>query len=159
LFSQSDGRGEPLLSSAHSNTSEVTMPTLTRPVGGATRNPNRDEVQLVQRLLNKHRQPPLWPIAQDGLVGPETTAAIEEFQRRVAKMGGPDGGVDPGGPTWRALVGDGVPSQPITAVVKVAFQHHSKLPTGVTGLPGADIQTTATRYESAVTVSGAVAGS
>ena len=67
------------------------MASITRPVGGTTPNLNRDEVLLVQRLLNKHRPPPLRPIVEDGREGPETTGAIEEFQRRVLKMQRPDG--------------------------------------------------------------------
>jgi hypothetical protein len=40
----------------------------------------------------------------------------------------------------------------------VTFRHQYKQPTGVTGLPGAEITTTATRYESLVTVSGGLSG-
>jgi predicted chitinase len=58
---------------------------------------------LVQRLLNQHRQPPLRRIDENGVMGPDTIAAIEEFQRRVVKMKSPDGRVDPGGATLRAL--------------------------------------------------------
>jgi predicted chitinase len=60
---------------------------------------------LVQQLLNKHRPPPLRRIDEDGVVGPETISAIEEFQRRVVKMSTPDGRVDPDGTTLRALSG------------------------------------------------------
>jgi hypothetical protein len=137
------------------------MPTITRPVGGAFPNPIRDEVRLVQQLLNRHRPPPLRPIAEDGLEGPRTTAAIEEFQRRILRMTRPDGRVDPAGATLRALVGEGAaPRGPLPAVatVTVMFQHQGKLPTGVTGLPGAGVTATATRYESSVTVSGGLAG-
>ena len=41
----------------------------------------------------------------------------------------------------------------------MTFRHGSITPTGVTGLPGATDKTTATRYESKVTVSGGVTGS
>jgi hypothetical protein len=133
------------------------MPTITRPVGGTVANPIRDEVRLVQRLLNRHRPPPLRPIVEDGLEGPHTKAAIEEFQRRVLRMAHPDGRVDPGGATLRALVEGGAPPAPAAAVT-VQFQHHGKLPTGVTGLPGAAVTATATRYESSVTVSGGLSG-
>jgi predicted chitinase len=68
-------------------------------------NPNKSEVTLVQQLLNKHRKPPLRPIGEDGVVGTDTITAIEEFQRRVVKMNSPDGRVDPGGATFRALDG------------------------------------------------------
>jgi predicted chitinase len=60
---------------------------------------------LVQQLLNQHRRPPLRRIDEDGVVGPETIAAIEEFQRRVVKMSSPDGRIDPGGATLQALSG------------------------------------------------------
>src|SRR5262245_18176276 len=79
------------------------MTGITRPVGGPIPNPNRDEVLLVQRLLNQHRPPPPRPIAEDGLVGPGTEGAIWEVQQRGVKSIRPDGRVDPGGPTFRPL--------------------------------------------------------
>jgi murein DD-endopeptidase MepM/ murein hydrolase activator NlpD len=79
------------------------MATITKPVGGAVPNLNRHEVKLVQKLLNKHRMPPLRPIAEDGVEGAETRLAIEEFQRRVVRMAKPDGRVDPNGASWKAL--------------------------------------------------------
>ena len=81
------------------------MDTITKPVGGSTPNPNPEEVRLIQRLLNKHRPAPLNLIAENGKEGPETTAAIEEFQRRVVRLAKPDGRVDPGGKTFKALSG------------------------------------------------------
>jgi murein DD-endopeptidase MepM/ murein hydrolase activator NlpD len=80
--------------------------TLTHPVGGPTPNRNRQEVLTVQKLLNKHRHPPTPKITEDGIEGPATRKAIEEFQRNVLKMGMPDGRVDPNGRTWRALIGE-----------------------------------------------------
>ncbi len=139
------------------------MTGITRPVGGPIPNPNRDEVALVQRLLNQHRPPPLRPIAEDGLVGPETEGAIREFQQRVVKSIRPDGRVDPGGPTFQALCRPATapvrppPGRP-AGLVTVVFKNGGKQPTGVTGLPGAGNKTTATRYESTVTVSGGLAG-
>jgi hypothetical protein len=62
-------------------------------------------------------------------------------------------------PTIMPTITRPVGGKPSTATVKVQFHHQSKVPTGVAGLPGADIKTTATRYESTVTVSGAVSGS
>ena len=64
------------------------MLVLKNAVGAKAHNPDRYEVSLVQRLLNKQRPPHLPPIATTGLVGAETIAAIEEFQRRVVKMAG-----------------------------------------------------------------------
>ena len=135
------------------------MVKLTAPVGGKVVNPNRGEVLYVQQLLNKHRAVPLRPIAEDGVEGPATRAAIEEFQRRVVKMPVPDGRVDPGGATLRALEGVAVAPVKGPESVSVVFRHQFKLPTGVTGLKGTEVKTTATRYESAVTVSGGLAGS
>jgi predicted chitinase len=88
--------------------------TISRPVGRGVTNPNRSDVTLVQQLLNRNRQPPLRQIGEDGVVGPETITAIEEFQRRVVKMSVPDGRVDPGGATFRALSGQtpGAPAAP-----------------------------------------------
>ena len=44
------------------------------------------DVRTVQTLLNQHRPVPMRPIGVDGLSGPETIAAIEDFQRRVVKL-------------------------------------------------------------------------
>lgn len=66
-------------------------------------NPNRTDVELVQKLLNLHRKLPLRAITVDGKQGTETFNAIDEFQRRVVKMPVPDGRADPGGTTFRKL--------------------------------------------------------
>jgi hypothetical protein len=63
-----------------------------------------DDVRTVQSLLNKHRTVPYRLLKVDGINGPETEAAIEEFQRRVVKLANPDGRVDPASTTWQALV-------------------------------------------------------
>lgn len=57
----------------------------------------------VQDLLNDHVQVPMRLIAEDGIAGPETIGAILDFQRRVMAMLRPDGRVDPGHATIRAL--------------------------------------------------------
>ena len=88
------------------------MNKITRAVGRGVVNPNRAEVELVQKLLNSHRKPPLPPLAVDGQVGPKTIAAIEEFQRRVVKMTMPDGRVDPDGRTLLALAGNAAAPPP-----------------------------------------------
>jgi hypothetical protein len=95
------------------------MSGITLPVGRHVFNPRREEVLLVQRLLNKHRPRPLLPIAEDGVVGPETCGAIDDFQRRVLKMERPDGRVDPGGRTFLALAGEGTA---LPRVSGIAFQ-------------------------------------
>lgn len=66
-------------------------------------NNNPGQVRIIQELLNRHRPVPLAQLATDDRIGPKTIAAIEEFQKRVVKMPRPDGRVDPGGGTLRAL--------------------------------------------------------
>ena len=66
-------------------------------MGRGVTNPNRGEVALVQRLLNRKLQVPLQPLIENGVVGQDTIQAIEEFQRRVVHMTHPDGRIDPGG--------------------------------------------------------------
>jgi peptidoglycan hydrolase-like protein with peptidoglycan-binding domain len=79
------------------------MNKITSPVGRGVGNTNRADVLTVQKLLNQHRRPPLSPIKEDGLVGPKTIAAIEDFQRRVVSLSQPDGRVDPGRTTFQRL--------------------------------------------------------
>jgi hypothetical protein len=62
-----------------------------------------DDVRIVQEFLNKHLQPSMQALDVDGIAGPKTIAAIEEFQQRVVQMIRPDGRVDPGGRTITAL--------------------------------------------------------
>lgn len=73
-----------------------------------------EDVRTVQELLNKHIQPPMQALNVDGIAGPKTIAAIEEFQQRVVQMMHPDGRVDPGGRTITALsnVSSATPSSP-----------------------------------------------
>lgn len=58
---------------------------------------------MVQTLLNKHRRAGDGPVAITGAANQETIAAIDEFQKRVVRLLNPDGRVDPGGQTLRAL--------------------------------------------------------
>lgn len=62
------------------------------------------DVRTVQELLNKNRKFPLKSINVDGLIGPETIMAIEDFQRQIVKLAHSDGRVDPGGKTLQALL-------------------------------------------------------
>ena len=64
------------------------------------------DVRTVQALLNQHRALPLPAISVNGVNSNETIAAIEEFQKNVVKLKTPDGRVDPGGKTWKALTGE-----------------------------------------------------
>lgn len=75
----------------------------------------RADVREVQRALNiwlgREGRPAL-PV--DGDAGPRTIAAIEEFQARVLGIARPDGRIDPGGRTWRALIVDAPPPPPLS---------------------------------------------
>lgn len=62
-----------------------------------------DDVCLVQKLLNRHMQPPQRPLVVDGVMSPRTIAAIEAFQRRVLNIHRPDGRIQPGDSTMVAL--------------------------------------------------------
>jgi peptidoglycan hydrolase-like protein with peptidoglycan-binding domain len=74
---------------------------ITHSVGKAGGN-IKSEVRYVQALLNVWReQQKLLALKLDGLVGPKTIGAIEEFQR--AKTGFVDGRVDPNGATIKSL--------------------------------------------------------
>jgi peptidoglycan hydrolase-like protein with peptidoglycan-binding domain len=64
---------------------------------------NRPDVLLVQQLLNSRRVAGAAPLKVDGLMGPRTLAAIRDFQSKCIRMVRPDGRVDPGGRTFRAL--------------------------------------------------------
>lgn len=83
------------------------MATIHGSVGRQGRN-QREDVKVVQALLNKSLTPAAKPLAVDGLVGPKTIGAIEDYQRRVVKLRSPDGRIDVNGPTFRALNGEPV---------------------------------------------------
>jgi putative chitinase len=77
---------------------------ISQPVGrNATA--NRDNTTTVQILLNLNLDKligiPL--LSEDGVAGPATIGAIEEFQRSVVGLKTPDGRVDPHGLTLRKL--------------------------------------------------------
>lgn len=66
-----------------------------------------DDVRAVQHLLNRvgpDNGGPDEPLAADGLVGTQTIAAIEQFQRQALGFQWPDGRVDVGGVTWGRLI-------------------------------------------------------
>ena len=72
------------------------------------------DVRTVQGLLNKFTgQAGFAPLAMDGKCGPMTKAAIRAFQGTVMGTGTPDGKVDPGFRTIKAL--NGTPSVAPTA--------------------------------------------
>lgn len=77
---------------------------ISQPVGrNATA--NRDNTTTVQVLLNLNLDKLIGipPLSEDGIVGPATIGAIEEFQRSVLGLQTPDGRVDPKGLTLRKL--------------------------------------------------------
>lgn len=65
----------------------------------------RQDVLIIQTLINKNIQllTPLRPLVVDGVMGPRTISAIEEFQRRVLLMSPPSGRVDLMSPTLQRL--------------------------------------------------------
>jgi peptidoglycan hydrolase-like protein with peptidoglycan-binding domain len=84
---------------------DVTDRPIGRSVGSAGANVKAD-VLLVQELLNSVPPDEGGPdllLAEDGLIGPKTQAAINKFQRSVLPH--PDGRIDPDGPTIKALAG------------------------------------------------------
>lgn len=68
--------------------------------GGANR---KEDVRAVQASLNRHDLTPLATLSTDGRSGPMTIRAIRHFQTRRLQISSPDGRVDPGGRTLRAL--------------------------------------------------------
>ena len=85
------------------------MVTISGSVGRSGVNRPND-VRAIQGLLNNHRK---LKISVDGAVGPQTIQAIEEFQKNVVRMLRPDGRVDVGGNTLRALNSPAHPIQPL----------------------------------------------
>jgi peptidoglycan hydrolase-like protein with peptidoglycan-binding domain len=78
-------------------------------MGGVNRDP---DARTVQGLINRHiAKLGLTPLKVDGRCGQRTMEAIRAFQTRVMMLRMPDGRVDPGGRTIRAL-DSGAPGQP-----------------------------------------------
>jgi hypothetical protein len=100
------------------------MAQITGSVGRGGQN-RREDVMTVQRLINAKLPVGLAPLAVDGICGPKTIAAIQEYQRRNLHMNPPDGRVDPGGPTFRSLTGGAPvgPTPPIHAGVRQAMDY------------------------------------
>lgn len=67
----------------------------------------RSDVKVVQELLNRSVEVmvPYRSLVVDGRSGPRTEEAIMHYQRRAVGLRQPDGRVDPGGQTIRALRG------------------------------------------------------
>lgn len=62
-----------------------------------------DDAKVVQRLLNLQDLAPLQSLTVDGQVGDLTIGAIRHFQEKIVGLKHPDGLVEPGGRSWRAL--------------------------------------------------------
>jgi hypothetical protein len=62
-----------------------------------------NDVASVQQLLNEHLPPGAKLLKIDGDAGPLTIELIRRWQRQHGVMRRPDGRIDPGGPTLRAL--------------------------------------------------------
>ena len=78
-----------------------------RPIGGSVGKGgtnNKADVRAVQVFLNStppQNGGPAFLLAEDGIVGPKTQAAIDKFQTKVLPR--PDGRIDSHGPTIKAL--------------------------------------------------------
>lgn len=72
-------------------------------VGRGGRNQSMD-VRVIQQALNQKIKP-LPPLKVDGIVGPKTQAAIDEFERREMKMARPGGRIEPTGVALSILSG------------------------------------------------------
>lgn len=71
----------------------------------------RSDVKIIQLLINKKVDllKPLHKLHPDGIVGIKTITAIEHIQKKVLHFNKPDGKVDPGGKTFKALTKDYMP--------------------------------------------------
>lgn len=97
--------GEPGQSKCLLISQDVTDRPTERSVGAGGINAKADTL-MVQQLLNsvpREEGGPDLLLAEDGLIGPKTQAAINKFQKKVLSK--PDGRIDPGGPTIKALSG------------------------------------------------------
>lgn len=77
----------------------TTNSTIQKSVGNKGVN-QKNDVQLVQELLNKSGA----SLTEDGKNGSKTIAAIKTFQRSIGHKN-PDGLIEPGRGTWKALIG------------------------------------------------------
>jgi len=79
------------------------MASISASVGSGGANKKADVV-TVQKLLNQYlaaqEEPPL---SASGTIDPDTILAIQAYQADVVGIANPDGRIDPGGKTWKAL--------------------------------------------------------
>jgi hypothetical protein len=92
------------------------MPNIGGSVGKGGANAEADVI-AVQQLLNVHAVVLGIPsLVVDGDAGANTIEAIRRYQKMVLGFGAPDGRVDPGGATWKALeAGRTVATPPLPA--------------------------------------------
>jgi hypothetical protein len=78
---------------------------------------NKDDVTLVQHLLNAHVKAMGLPILdEDGRIGDNTNDAIVRYQQMIMGNANADGRIDVGGGTWKSLAaGTGVAAPPAPA--------------------------------------------
>ncbi len=108
-------------------------------VGRSAANGSLADVMTVQYLLNcvpVHHGGPSIELVMDGLCGPKTIKAIDDFQ--VRQFGWADGRVDPKGQTMGALLGfDPAPNQPLPPPGGSDLKNAGQAPPGSkTGGPG-----------------------
>jgi peptidoglycan hydrolase-like protein with peptidoglycan-binding domain len=84
-----------------STVKEETIVPLSGSVGKSGLNRTADVFRVQEALHIARAQEDMPPIQVDGLVGPQTIGAIEDFQHRHTQVG--DGRIDPHGPTLREL--------------------------------------------------------
>ncbi|MEN3941791.1 hypothetical protein WJU23_10900 [Prosthecobacter sp. SYSU 5D2] len=85
------------------------MSTITTSVGKGGMNSKTEDNRLVQQLLNSRIGSIIGSLVVDGIVGQKTIAAIEYFQQFKMGLSRPDGRVDVGGKTIKALTQNGPP--------------------------------------------------
>lgn len=78
------------------------MKNIVASVGRHGKNFKSDTI-LIQELINRATRPPFRLLKIDGIAQFHTISAIDRFQKEVLKFKKPDGLVEPGGKTWRAL--------------------------------------------------------
>ena len=63
----------------------------------------RNDVKIIQRMLNEYSNGSLFTLNVDGIAGLKTCNAIYRFQKEIVKLSAPDSRVDPKGKTIRIL--------------------------------------------------------
>jgi len=88
------------------------METITGSVGKGGQN-LLDDVMVVQKLLNQHVATLGLPtLVVDGDAGDNTVKTIRAYQKIVLGIAAPDGRIDIGGGTWKALIAEQAPTPP-----------------------------------------------